>query len=314
MNQKKLCFMFIFLVSILLVINNVYASGNTFLIKPNGNITNTIQLDPDFELSGNVNVEGGAIDFYVTDLDKKNVLLLYNSTIASDFKLSHNGTCIFHFKNLNETGDVKVVLKYDINPTEISPESWFDKGLDYKYFDKGGIITLCFTLLILLMFFVYRRFKNGEKSQSKNGKKEEEKNSDSLEFSFKKNIFKTLMYLAIVIGFWLALRVIALLLFNYLFTANYVYNQYEIFAIIAYALTINLAFTLLKNISEKNSLENIFYAAIQSVLIGIIVLLPRYGSSETISIIGGGFNFALLLITMSILLAVLVIVRKYFIK
>ena len=66
------------------------------------------------------------------------------------------------------------------------------------------------------------------------------------------------------------------------------YDQYDILDLIAYALTINLVFTLFTKIPKTTTLNQIVNTAIQSLLIGIIVLLPKYGDPDTLGRIGGG--------------------------
>ena len=92
--------------------------------------------------------------------------------------------------------------------------------------------------------------------------------------------------LILFIAIWLGVRSFGLTGFRYLM--GFPYDQYDILDLIAYALTINLVFTLFTKIPKTTTLNQIVNTAIQSLLIGIIVLLPKYGDPDTLGRIGGG--------------------------
>lgn len=78
-----------------------------------------------------------------------------------------------------------------------------------------------------------------------------------------------------VIAIWLTIRAGGVLIEN-LVTENYPYTQYQILELISYILIVNLCFGLIKTLRQKEPrLNGIASAAIQSVLIGVIILLPK---------------------------------------
>lgn len=159
--------------------------------------------------------------------------------------------------------------------------------------DLGGLGS--FILAILLVIFLALLM----------GKRPEDikKLFEKLDFS-SALIMSTLIGVAVA-SLWLCIRVILLFFHRYLFEENYAYNQYDLFQMVAYALAMQLSFTLFK-IVRIRGLKEIVKATIQAVLIGILLFLPNARNSEFLGAIGGGYGFALIMVSMSITLVALV--------
>ena len=74
------------------------------------------------------------------------------------------------------------------------------------------------------------------------------------------------------------MRVAGLYILRYLFIENYSYNQYEILELISYILIVNLCFNLTKNLRKITKVKDVASAAIQALLIGLIVFVPKTSS------------------------------------
>jgi len=97
-----------------------------------------------------------------------------------------------------------------------------------------------------------------------------------------------------------------------LFSENYNYNQYQILELISYILIVNLCFGLIKTLRQKEPrLSGIASAAIQSVLIGVIVFLPKNSSYGFLIIlqtyIQGVIGFLMISISIAVILVSLTI-------
>jgi hypothetical protein len=116
-----------------------------------------------------------------------------------------------------------------------------------------------------------------------------------------------------IIALWLSVRVVLLFSLRYLTAENYVYNQYEIFYMIAYALAARLCFTLQTSIrgeDGKKRIAQVVNAVMQAILIGIITLLPRYEDPILGLKLGGPSGFVSVLLSMAITLALLMYVIR----
>ena len=110
-----------------------------------------------------------------------------------------------------------------------------------------------------------------------------------------------------VIAIWLTIRVGGVLVEN-LFTDNYHYTQYQILEVISYILVVNLCFSLIRTLREpKPKLSGITSAAIQSVLIGVIIFLPKSGSYDYLDILKTQMQGVIGFLMISVSIAVILI-------
>jgi hypothetical protein len=114
-----------------------------------------------------------------------------------------------------------------------------------------------------------------------------------------------------VIAIWLTIRAGSVLIEN-LFTENYLYSQYLILDLISYILVVNLCFGLTKTLRQRiPRLSGIASAAIQSVLIGVIVFLPKNNSYDFLYILQvynqGVIGFLMLSVSIAVILISLTI-------
>lgn len=134
--------------------------------------------------------------------------------------------------------------------------------------DIGGIIASIITLVFVICcpLIMGRRWKDIF-----------EYLTDSSTYNF---IVMCSLLVTSVIAIWLTIRAGGVLILN-LFTENYPYSQYQILDLISYILVVNLCFGLTKTLRQKETkLSGIASAAIQSVLIGVIVFLPKSSSYD----------------------------------
>lgn len=177
-------------------------------------------------------------------------------------------------------------------------------------FDWGGVWSLSLTALIVIL--------------------------SKLDLSIMKNLMKSnidrcaiILILAStgLIGIWLTTRTIVLHCYNYIFLEGFPYKPSNVFAILAYLVTANLSFTLLKalrvqrptdgqsgNNDDGATLKGLIEVVIQADMIGIITLIPSYGQEELLVTIGGSIGFVLIFATMVIALFVLIYAREHLIR
>lgn len=118
----KLKPMFFFLVVFLTIsfIGSVNGRGSVFIIEHMQEITESIEFTvsdmTSADVSGNVSVASGSIDFYVTS-PSGIVLLYYNKTAFSrfNFAVKENGTYVMHLVNTWSTNNVTTTLYYGVN-------------------------------------------------------------------------------------------------------------------------------------------------------------------------------------------------------
>jgi hypothetical protein len=165
--------------------------------------------------------------------------------------------------------------------------------------DVGGIITSIFTLVFVIFcpLIVGRRPK-GILNYLK----------DSSTYGF---IITCSLLATSVIAIWLTIRAGGILIVN-LLTEDYLYSQYLILDLISYILVVNLCFGLIKTLRQKEPrLSGIASAAIQSVLIGVIVFLPKnnsYGFLYALQLYNQGvIGFLMLSVSIAVILVSLTI-------
>ncbi len=294
MKTRKILYFLLLCILLCCLFSSVFAL-NKFLIRPNDKVCEELTSDNVIEVVGKITVTDGSVDFFVLDPNNKTMFSL-DSIVSHDFKFrtDDNGTYTLCFVNLNQTNSVYVELDYNTKSI-FSGHAW----------DINGLITSGFTLGIVVALLVKsHRNKRESINESLSDK------NRNLKDSMKKYTMELAFIAILFIAVWLGTRTLLLFIHRYLLEEGYVYTQYEILDLIAYALTINLVFTLLKKIPEEIELKQIVDTAIQSVLIGIIVLLPKYGDAATLSKLGGGVNYAFLIIAIGILLLCLALTSK----
>jgi len=97
-------------------IDVVDASGGVFIIEPAQEITENVMLTPSSEVTGNVSVSNGLIDFYITN-PSGNLVLCINQTEFNTFNFiaDEYGNYTMHLRNTNQRENVTVKLCYCIN-------------------------------------------------------------------------------------------------------------------------------------------------------------------------------------------------------
>lgn len=99
-----------------LFVGSVAAHGGTFVIGSGEEAIEKIQLASPDNVVGNMSVNNGFVDFYVTDPSYD---FIYQSNRTSfdsfNFTASESGTYVMHFANKYQSGDVNLTLSYGIN-------------------------------------------------------------------------------------------------------------------------------------------------------------------------------------------------------
>lgn len=127
--RRKTILLLAFLISIFLTIGSVRATFYEFNIQPKQEITvNTQSLSPPGNITGNVTVKNGLVDFYVSYPSGK-TMFCHNQTkdCTFDLTISETGNYTFHFVNSFSAENVTVVLNYTIN-LKVSLQVNYDVG------------------------------------------------------------------------------------------------------------------------------------------------------------------------------------------
>ena len=173
-------------------------------------------------------------------------------------------------------------------------------------FDLGGIISLVATFLIAII--IVWKFKIHKDLFA---------TLERLKKTYPFRIFPVLFLLLIAfISLWLTVRVIGIYVIKrYVLEVNYMYQQEDIFLMLAHLLTANLCFTLLRALAPKGKTQEEYVAtkglidvAIQAVIIGFITFIPRY--TVFLKDISGSTRYILGVLSMMISIAVLVFARQ----
>jgi len=107
--------MFVSLLFLLALIGSVQANS-VFVIEPSKEVTQSVQTDWCKSIGGNVSVDGGNIDFYVTDPSGTTLLSYENiSFINFKFNTTQNGTYVIHLANRWSANNVTATLFYGRN-------------------------------------------------------------------------------------------------------------------------------------------------------------------------------------------------------
>lgn len=117
-RQLILFFLAVFLAGSLM--GNVNARGDVFVIEPMQEVTESVEFTLSdvlsADVSGNMSVIDGFIDFYVTSPSGKNVLYYNKTTFTSfNFIVMENGTYTLHLANTWSANNVTATLNYGVN-------------------------------------------------------------------------------------------------------------------------------------------------------------------------------------------------------
>lgn len=142
MKRRYLMFFFLAVFSALSFISTASARGGVFVIEPMQEVTEIVELTvsdkSSADVSGNVSVIDGLIDFYVTS-PSGNVLLRYNKTAFTRFKFDavESGAYILHLANTWSENNVTATLDYGVNY-----EITLDAQMNMLASVKGGKISI----------------------------------------------------------------------------------------------------------------------------------------------------------------------------
>lgn len=115
MTMKTRFIIFAYFVIFLALIGSVQANS-VFVIEPSKEVIQNVQTDWCKSIGGNVSVDGGNIDFYVTDPSGTTLLRYENiSFINFKFNTTQNGTYIIHLANRCSANNVTATLFYGRN-------------------------------------------------------------------------------------------------------------------------------------------------------------------------------------------------------
>jgi len=111
--KRKIIFITIAFVLASLYVASVQARGATFIVEPAREAVDTAQLNISEGAVGNVSVENGFVDFYITSPSGL-VILCYNKIAFESFNFTaeENGTYTMHLANNNQEASVSVLLYY----------------------------------------------------------------------------------------------------------------------------------------------------------------------------------------------------------
>ena len=120
MKKRQLVFFFLAVFLVSSFMGNASARGGVFVIEPMQEVTEIVELRVSDKsaanVSGNVSVIDGFIDFYVTS-PSGIVLLCYNKTPSTcfNFAVLENGAYILHLANRWSANNVTATLNYGVN-------------------------------------------------------------------------------------------------------------------------------------------------------------------------------------------------------
>jgi hypothetical protein len=99
-----------------LCVASVQGRGGTFVVEPARGVTDSVELNVSDSALGDISVNNGPIDFYVTSPSEL-VILCYNDTAFTSFNFTaeEEGTYTMHLANTNQAGNVTVLLSYGVN-------------------------------------------------------------------------------------------------------------------------------------------------------------------------------------------------------
>lgn len=117
-SKQRLILSFIAVLLCSFLISAVSGRGGVFIIEPMQEVIENVELGVSDKVSGNLSVNNGFIDFYITTPSGE-VLLSYNKTTFDTFSfVAHeNGTFTMHLVNKHRAENVNVTLNYAVHFT-----------------------------------------------------------------------------------------------------------------------------------------------------------------------------------------------------
>jgi hypothetical protein len=189
-------------------------------------------------------------------------------------------------------------------------------------FDSGGAWTLSLTsFFVLLLLTFYVAFAKDHARHAFCGLISQK--------HFLKTAIFVLLTITAFVGIWLAVRTIALYIYQYLFSEGFLYRPSDISTIIGSVVAANLSLTLINALKESdgcpktasgnddvglNTLKGIVDVLAQSVIIGLITFIPQYTQEETFSRIGGFVGYVTIVAVFVTSLVLLVFARVEFLS
>jgi len=173
--------------------------------------------------------------------------------------------------------------------------------------DKGGLLSLAFTIALTTILPLIM------------GKRPEDAKTFFNGLDVRSGIIVLILIGAAFVALWLSVRTVALYaLRRYLLTEEYGYTPYQIFEVLSPILASHLCFTIAKTVKEtakgSDSLPRTVNVAIQAFFIGIITILPKYGSETFPITTEGVFGYVSILLTMGVIFTLLIFLKARYIK
>jgi len=168
-------------------------------------------------------------------------------------------------------------------------------------FDVGGLWTLTFSALIMMVFKVpegiHRRLASVRQPST--------------------YVINLIIASIGIVGIWMTVRTITLYVFQNLLEEGFVYNTNDIFMILGFIVAANLPFTLMKALSmgeenrktEPEILKGLIEVLIQAIIVGVITFIPAYSQHSTLQGVGGAIGYVSILLSMIFVLLALIHAR-----
>jgi len=156
-----------------LFIGSVNARGGSFIVGPKSEVTENVVLDTSNSVYGNVSVDNGFVDFFVTS-PSGDVLLRYAKTSLNSFNFTatEKGTYQIHAANTYRTEAVNITLNYmvavsfqlsatlkvsegvSVGTATVLPPSMVTQPLDWIIPIIGWVLNLLMPLANALLKFL----------------------------------------------------------------------------------------------------------------------------------------------------------------
>jgi hypothetical protein len=156
--------------------------------------------------------------------------------------------------------------------------------------DVGSISALFATFAVIFLFGIDKEIR------STCGITIVRKGSNRNTFESSLGIVTLILAIAALIAMWLVIRTIGLTIQKYIVEATPIGNGYfasDIFYVLSFILTANLCFTLYRTLASskdgdgEKGILNWIVVPIQALIIGLVVILPRYNDKVLTDVIGG---------------------------
>jgi len=116
LTMRRLVYTLDVLLLVALFVGSVNARGSNFVVSPTDEAVEIVQLTPPDSVVGNMSVDNGFVDFFVTN-PSYDIVFESRKTSFSNFSITANesGTYVMHFVNKYQAEDVNVSLSYGYN-------------------------------------------------------------------------------------------------------------------------------------------------------------------------------------------------------